>query len=100
ELHGMQRYAWVFSAYLLASTVMVPIYGKLADLIGRRPTYFLGVGVFLVGSALCGAARSMEMLVVARTVQGIGAGAIFPLTMTIFGDLFSVAERSRVQGAF
>src|SRR5258707_14778377 len=70
ELRGMALYGWVFSGYLLASTATVPIYGKLADLIGRRRTYFAGLGLFLIGSALCGAATSMPMLVAARVVQG------------------------------
>ncbi|HEX2573853.1 MAG TPA: MDR family MFS transporter [Polyangia bacterium] len=98
ELHGIEFYGWVFSTYLLTSTAMVPIYGKLADLLGRRTPYFIGLSVFLVGSLLCAAATSMRMLIVARAVQGIGAGALFPITMTIVGDLFNVAERSRVQG--
>jgi EmrB/QacA subfamily drug resistance transporter len=98
ELHGIQYYGWVFSTYLLTSTAMVPIYGKLADLLGRRTPYFIGLSVFLVGSMLCAAATSMQMLIVARAVQGLGAGALFPITMTIVGDLFNVAERSRVQG--
>lgn len=98
ELHGIQFYGWVFSTYLLTSTAMVPIYGKLADLLGRRTPYFIGLSVFLVGSLLCAASTSMTMLIVARAVQGLGAGALFPITMTIVGDLFDVAERSRVQG--
>ena len=97
ELRGIELYGWVFSTYLLTSTAMVPIYGKLADLLGRRTPYFIGLGVFLVGSILCAAATSLDMLMVARAVQGIGAGALFPITMTIVGDLFNVAERSRVQ---
>ncbi|MSP59267.1 MAG: MFS transporter [Myxococcales bacterium] len=100
ELHGMELYAWVFSGYLLASTATVPIYGKLADLIGRRASYFIGLGLFLVGSGLCGFATSMPMLIAARIVQGAGGGALFPVTQTIMGDLFTVEERARVQGLF
>jgi EmrB/QacA subfamily drug resistance transporter len=100
ELKGMALYGWVFSGYLLASTATVPIYGKLADLIGRRITYFIGLGLFLAGSFLCGAATTMPMLVAARVLQGAGGGALFPVTQTIMGDLFPVEERARVQGVF
>ena len=76
----------------------VPLYGKLADVVGRRPVLFFGIAVFLVGSVLCGVAWSMPALIVARAVQGIGAGAVLPMTMTVVGDLYSVEERARVQG--
>jgi EmrB/QacA subfamily drug resistance transporter len=100
KLGGVSLYSWVFSAYLLTSTTTVPVYGKLADLLGRKPVFLFGVGVFLIGSALCGLAQSMVQLIVFRAVQGIGAGAVLPITMTIIGDLFSIEQRARLQGLF
>ena len=100
ELAGMNRYAWVFSAFLLASTVGVVACGKLADALGRRPVFVGGMILFLVGSALCGAARSMDQLVAFRVVQGLGAGAIQPIAMTISADLYTLAERARIQALF
>ena len=100
KLGGISLYSWVFSAYLLTSTTTVPIYGKLADLYGRKPVFLVGVAIFLAGSVLCGLAQSMVQLVVFRAVQGIGAGAVLPVTMTIIGDLFSIERRARLQGFF
>lgn len=100
ELRGLSLYGWVFSAYLLASTVTVPIYGKLADLWGRRPAYLLGAGIFLAGSVACGLAPSMGALVAARALQGIGAGALIPITLVAIGDMYPVAERVRVMSVF
>jgi EmrB/QacA subfamily drug resistance transporter len=100
ELGGLHLYAWAFAAYMLTATVTVPIHGKLADLKGRRPVLLAGLALFLLGSVACGAARSMEMLVLARAVQGLGAGAIQPITLTIVGDLFDVRARGRMQGLF
>ena len=100
RLGGLALYAWVYSAYLLAQTITIPLYGRLADLIGRRVTYAVGVGIFLVGSVLCGLAPSMGWLVAARALQGLGAGAVLPLTMTIFGDLYDVSARTKLQGLF
>lgn len=100
ELGGVELYGWVFAAYLLTSTTSMPLYGKLADRWGRRPTYVLGVGTFLVGSIACAAAPTMPLLVAARALQGLGAGAILPLTVTIFGDLYPVRERARLQAVF
>lgn len=99
-LGGLAHYSWVFSAYLLTSTVTVPIWGKLSDLFGRRPLFQIGIAVFLLGSAACGLAQSMPQLIVARAVQGLGAGALVPLAMTIIGDIFTLAERARMQGLF
>ncbi|MCB9762642.1 MAG: MFS transporter [Alphaproteobacteria bacterium] len=99
-LGGLALYPWVFTTYILAQTVTIPIYGRLADLWGRRRTYAVGVSLFLMGSLLSGAAPSMEALVAARLLQGLGAGSLLPLTMTIFGDLYAVAERTRIQGVF
>ncbi len=98
DLGSFTQFPWLFSIYLLTQAVTTPIYGKLADLVGRRPILFFGIAVFLVGSILCGVAWSMPTLIVARAVQGIGAGAILPMTITVVGDLYSVQERARVQG--
>ena len=98
DLGGIHLYAWVFAAYMLTATVTLPIYGKLADLYGRKPVMFAGIALFLSGSFLCGHARSMTMLIVFRAVQGLGAGAIQPTALTIVGDLFDVHQRARIQG--
>jgi len=100
HLGGWPLYPWVFSAYLLAQTVTIPLYGRLADRHGRRVTYAAGVALFLVGSVACGLAPSMGTLVAARLVQGAGAGCVLPLTMTIFGDLYDVVTRTKLQGLF
>lgn len=100
ELGGLPLYAWAFSAYLLATTVTVPIWGKLADLRGRKPVLLAGIALFLAGSLACGHAGSMGALIVWRAVQGLGAGAMQPVTFTIVGDLFDVHERGRMQGLF
>src|SRR5689334_5789642 len=84
-LGGLAHYSWVFSAYLLTSTATVPIWGRLSDLYGRRRMYLAGVLVFLIGSGLCGFATTMTQLIAARLAQGVGAGAIIPLSMTIIG---------------
>ena len=98
DLGGFSQFPWLFSLYLLAQVVTMPVYGKLADSVGRKPLMLFGIAVFLAGSVLCGAAWSMLPLIVARAIQGIGAGAIFPMTMTIVGDLYSIEERAKVQG--
>jgi EmrB/QacA subfamily drug resistance transporter len=98
DLGGFTQFPWLFSIYLLAQAVSVPIYGKLADLRGRKPLMLLGVGLFVLGSILCGFAWSMPALIVFRLVQGLGAGAIQPIALTIVGDIYSVAERAKVQG--
>ncbi|MCM3638037.1 MFS transporter [Sporosarcina luteola] len=98
ELGGFSRYSWIFSAYLLMSTVTVLIYGKLADLFGRKPIFFVGLSIFLFGSILCGFATSMEMLIVFRLIQGLGAGAVMPIATTIVGDIYSTEERAKIQG--
>ncbi len=100
DLGGIDRYGWVGAAYMLASTVTMPLYGKLADLHGRRPTLIFGIVMFTLGSFASGAATSMTMLIVARGVQGLGAGAMQPVAMTIVGDLFTLEERGRVQALF
>jgi EmrB/QacA subfamily drug resistance transporter len=98
DLGGFTSFPWLFSIYLLAQAVSVPLYGKLADLYGRKPLMLLGVGLFLVGSLLCGVAWGMTALIVFRLIQGLGAGAIQPIGMTILGDIYSLRERAIVQG--
>jgi EmrB/QacA subfamily drug resistance transporter len=98
NLGGFAEFPWLFSVYLLAQAVTVPVYGKLADVFGRKPVMLFGIGLFLVGSILCGAAWSMGALIAFRAVQGLGAGAVQPMAMTIVGDLYSLQERAKVQG--
>src|SRR3954451_3701544 len=93
QLQGMDIYPWVFSAYLLASTVTTPVYGKLADVWGRKRILLFGLALFGLGSALSGRATSMPELIVMRVVQGLGAGAVGPIVLTLLGDLFSLEER-------
>ena len=100
ELGGLPLYAWAFASYMLAATVTVPIWGKLADLHGRKPVMQVGTLLFLGASAACGFAPSMEWLIFFRTIQGLGAGAMQPVALTIVGDLFDVHERARIQGVF
>jgi EmrB/QacA subfamily drug resistance transporter len=100
SLGGIRTYAWVFSAFLLASTVTMPIWGRLADLLGRRRTYLAGLLLFLAGSALSGASRSMGELIAFRAVQGLGAGSLITIGMTIIGDLYGMERRAKMQGYF
>lgn len=100
KLGGVTLYSWVFSIYLLTSTTTVPIYGKLADLYGRKPLFLFGTTLFLIGSVASGAAQSMEQLIIFRAIQGLGAGAVLPMVLTIIGDIFSLEERAKVQGLF
>lgn len=99
-LGGIERFSWVFSAYILTSTVVLPVWGKLADVYGRRRFLQLALGLFLLGSALAGAARDLDQLIVARAIQGLGAGGLLPLGMTILGDLYSPTQRARMQARF
>lgn len=98
DLGGFSQFPWLFSLFLLAQAVSVPIYGKLADLVGRKPMMLTGIAVFVVGSVFCGFAWSLPALIAFRALQGLGAGAIIPMSQTILGDLYSVAERARVTG--
>jgi EmrB/QacA subfamily drug resistance transporter len=100
ELGGVSRYSWVFSAYLLASTTTVPMYGKLADLFGRRRIFTLSVLLFILGASLCGMARTFPQLIVFRAIQGLGAGGVIPVAITVVGDIYSLEERGRIQGIF
>ncbi len=99
-LGGIELYSWVAVAYILTSTIMTPIWGKMADLLGRRPAFFGGMGLFLIGSALSGAAHSMAQLIVFRALQGLGAGALFPVGMTIVADLLPLEKRAKMIGLF
>jgi EmrB/QacA subfamily drug resistance transporter len=98
SLGGLEHYAWVVTAYLLASTVSIPIWGKLSDIYGRRTFFILGMVIFLVGSALAGTSQNMTQLIIYRGIQGLGAGAMMPIAMAIIGDLFPPAERGKWQG--
>lgn len=100
QIGGIHLYAWVFSSYLLTSTVTVPIYGKLADLYGRKPVFLVATTIFLVASMLCGQSQSMEQLIAFRLLQGVGAGGMLPITQTVLGDLYSLEERARIVGLF
>jgi EmrB/QacA subfamily drug resistance transporter len=95
---GFAQFPWLFSIYLLAQAVTVPVYGKLADVFGRKPVMLAGIGLFLLGSILAGVAWSMGALIAFRAVQGLGAGAVQPMSLTIVGDLYSLRERAKVQG--
>jgi EmrB/QacA subfamily drug resistance transporter len=98
DLGGFTEFPWLFSVYLLAQAVSVPLYGKLSDVVGRKPVMLVGIGLFVLGSLLCGLAWSMGALIAFRVVQGLGAGAVQPVSMTIIGDIYSMAERAKVQG--
>lgn len=100
KLGGFDLYSWVFSVYLLTSTTTVPIYGKLADLYGRKPIFVFGTALFLLGSVASGSAQTMEQLIVFRAIQGLGAGAVLPIVLTIIGDIFDLEERAKMQGFF
>ncbi len=100
DLGGNDLYTWAFTAYLLTSTISGPLYGKLSDLFGRRPVFLFGIGIFMVGSLLAGLSQEMWQLVAARGVQGLGAGALFPIALAVIADLFAPSERGRYQGLF
>ena len=98
QLGGLHLYSWVFAAFLLTQTATTVMFGKLADLYGRKPVMLAGIGIFVVGSVFCGFAWSMPSLIVFRLIQGVGAGAIQPVGMTVVGDLYSAQERGKIQG--
>jgi EmrB/QacA subfamily drug resistance transporter len=100
ELGGLELYPWAFASYLLAATVTGPIFGKLSDTYGRKPVYLAGIFLFLLGSVLCGTSQSMGALISFRTIQGLGAGAVQPVAITIVGDIFELETRARIQGLF
>jgi EmrB/QacA subfamily drug resistance transporter len=98
SLGGIDIYSWVFSGFLLTSTVTIPVWGRLSDLFGRRPMYMAGLVLFLIGSALSGLAQTMGQLIVFRMLQGFGAGSLLTLSMTIIADLFGLERRAKMQG--
>lgn len=100
DLGGLDHLSWVVTAYVLASTVSAPLYGKLGDLYGRRTMVYISVGLFLVGSTLCGMAQSMPFLISARALQGLGGGGLFVLALAVIGDVIPPRERGKVQGTF
>ena len=98
SLGDFNLYSWVFSAYMLTQAATIPIYGRLADIYGRRRMFFVGAGLFVLGSALCGLSRTLPQLVIFRAIQGLGAGGVQPIANTIVGDVFPPVERARIQG--
>ena len=100
ELKGADLYTWVVSAYLVTSTAAIPVYGKLSDFFGRKPALVVGIVLFLIGSILSGLSQTMWELILFRGVQGLGAGALFPISLAVIGDLFTPAERGKYQGLF
>ena len=98
SLGGLEMYSWVFSGFLLTSTVTMPLWGRLSDLYGRRPIFLAGLVLFLAGSALSGASRDMTQLIVFRMLQGLGAGSLMPIGMTVVGELFGLERRAKLQG--
>jgi EmrB/QacA subfamily drug resistance transporter len=100
ELGGQELLTWSITIYLLTSTITVPFYGKLSDLYGRKPLLMIGITLFLVGSALSGLSQDMTQLILFRGIQGLGAGALFPISLAVIGDLFTPAERGKYQGLF
>jgi len=100
QLGGLDHYSWVFSAFMLASTTTVPLYGKLSDLYGRRNLYLIAMALFLIGCVFCGMANTMTQLIFARALQGIGAGGILPLAFILIGEMFSLEQRTKMQGLF
>ena len=100
ELQGNDVYVWAFTAYLLTATISGPIYGKLSDIFGRRIIFTIGVSIFLIGSVLCSLSQEMWQFIVFRGIQGLGAGALFPVALAVIGDIFAPSERGRYQGFF
>ena len=100
DLGGNSVYVWVVTAYLLTSTVTVPVYGKLSDIFGRKVMLIIGISLFLIGSALSGLSQNMGELIAFRGLQGLGAGALFPISLAVIGDLFTPRERGKYQGFF
>ena len=100
DLGGNDLYTWVVTIYLLTSTITVPFYGKLSDIYGRRPMLMIGIVLFMAGSALSGLSQEMWQLILFRGIQGLGAGALFPIALAVIGDLFTPAERGKYQGLF
>ncbi len=100
QMGGLSIYSWVFSIFMLTSTTTGPVYGKLSDLYGRRLVFTISMAIFLIGSVLCGLAQTMEQLILFRGIQGLGAGGVLPLAFTIVGEIFSLEQRTKMQGLF
>lgn len=100
HLGGFELFSWVFSAYFLSQGVTIPIYGRLADILGRKRVLFFGLSLFLIGTTLCGFAPNMPSLIVFRVIQGVGAGAVQPVNQTLIGDMYPPAMRARMAGFF
>src|SRR4029078_9712338 len=100
DLHGNDLYVWAVTIYLLTSTISVPFWGKLSDIYGRKPIFMIGITIFLIGSALSGLSQRLAMRIVFRGIQGVGAGSLFPVALSIIGDMFTPKERGRYQGLF
>lgn len=100
ELNGLDKLSWVVTAYLITSAVVTPLYGKISDQLGRKKIFLTAIGIFLLGSALCGLAQNMEQLIFFRALQGVGAGGIMPLVLSVVGDIIPPRERGRYQGYF
>jgi len=100
QLGGLEHYSWVFSAFMLTSTTVVPLYGKLSDIYGRRKLYMFAMVLFLIGSVWCGQANSMTQLIFARALQGLGAGGVMPLAFILIGEMFTLEQRAKMQGLF
>ena len=100
QLGGLEIFSWVFTAYLLSSTTFIPIFGKLADLYGKKLFYMLGLAVFIIGSALSATSQTMFQLILYRAVQGIGAAAMFPITFAMIMEVFPPEKRGKMQGLF
>lgn len=98
DLGGFNLFSWVFAVYLLTQAVSIPVYGRMADIYGRKKVFFVGAGLFLIGSTLCGFARNMVALILFRALQGFGGGGVQPIAMTILGDIYTPTERAHVQG--
>ena len=98
QLGGVHLYSWVFASFLLAQTAMTVVFGKLSDVYGRKPVMIIGIAIFLIGSFLAGLSWSMPSMICFRLIQGIGAGAIQPVALTIVADLYPMRERGKVQG--
>jgi EmrB/QacA subfamily drug resistance transporter len=97
SLGGLHHYSWVFSAYLLTSTASVPLWGRLSDLYGRRRPYLAAIAIFLLGSMLAGVSQTMVQLILFRALQGLGAGGLIPISLTVIGEIYTLAERTRMQ---
>ena len=100
DVGGLPLYSWVFAIYLLTSTVTMPIYGRLADIHGRRRILSIAILVFLAGAVTCARAHTMPQLILARALQGLGAAGLVPISLTVAGDIYSIEERAKVQGLF